>query len=231
LVFVSAANKLAVVDVQALPVRHFRSRRFWIVSTLVALGVAVVAVLIAGYAWLESYAPLEQGSSWGGVSGAEGVTVSPLGASGGVDVAFPRYRPQGRFHIRVSVANRGRLGVTVLGVAEASGEDFPFVPTKVQVSPLNDFGAHVRVLDGDHPVRIAPGEERTVTITYRIAAHCLGGQPRRYWTGPANGTSAVSDTVTMRIRYARWFERSQTVRMPLAVALVCARGVQPSPSR
>jgi hypothetical protein len=70
-----------------------------------------------------------------------------------------------------------------------------------------------------------------VTITYRIAARCLGGQPRRYWTEPANGTMAVSDTVTFRIRYARWFERSQTVRMPLAVALVCARGVQPAPGR
>jgi hypothetical protein len=70
-----------------------------------------------------------------------------------------------------------------------------------------------------------------VTITYRIAAHCLGGQPRRCWTEPGNSTSAVSDTVAIRIRYARWFERSQTLRLPLAVALVCARGVQPSPSR
>jgi hypothetical protein len=164
LAFVSVATKLAVVDAQALPPRRFRSRRFWIVSTLLTLGVAVVTVLLAGYVWLESYAPLERGSSWRSVSGAEGVTVLPLAASGGVTVAFPRYRQQGRFHIRVSVANRGRFGVTVLGLPKEPGEDFPFAPLKLHVSPLNDLGGtHVRPLDADHPVRIAPGEERTVT--------------------------------------------------------------------
>jgi hypothetical protein len=33
-------------------------------------------------------------------------------------------------------------------------------------------------------------------------------------------------TIAFRFRYARWFERSQTVRMLFAVALVCVRGIR-----
>lgn len=160
------------------------------------------------------------------------MTVEPLAASGGVPVVFPRYRPHGWLHVRMSIANTGRLDVTVLGVPKASADDFPIlVPTKVQVSPLNEFGTRLRQLDEEHPVRIGPGEERMVPISYRIAARCVGGQPRRFWTEPVPSAESGSGTIAFRFRYARWFERSQTVRMPFAVALVCVRGIQPLPSR
>jgi hypothetical protein len=58
----------------------------------------------------------------------------------------------------MSIANTGWLDVTALGAPKASADDFPiFVPTKVQVSPLNEFGARLRQLDEEHPVRIGPG--------------------------------------------------------------------------
>jgi hypothetical protein len=151
------------------------------------------------------------------------VTVERPAASGGVSVVFPRYRPHGRFHVRMSIANTGRLGVTVLGVPRSSLADSPFVPVKVGVSPLSEFGTHLRPLDVEHPVRIEPGEERALTITYRIAARCIGGQPRRFWA-ERSGVETVTQTIAFRFRYARWFERSQAVRMPLAIALVCRRG-------
>jgi hypothetical protein len=70
-----------------------------------------------------------------------------------------------------------------------------------------------------------------VTITSRIAARCVGGQPRRFWKEPVPTAESGSGTIAFRFRYARWFERCQTVRMPFAVAFVCARGIQPLPSR
>jgi hypothetical protein len=214
------------VEAQAVPLRRSRSRRFWMLWTLALCSAVFVAVVVAGLVWLTRFAPLEHGNAWGGLGPHEGVTVQPLSASGGVPVLFPRYRRNGIFHIRTTIANPGRLAVTVLGVPRPGPGDFAiFVPAKVQVSPLNDYGFHLRLLDARHPVRIAPGEERMLTITYRLVGHCVGGQPRRYWTESGGSLSASTDRIPVRFRYARWWVRTQQVQLPFVIELACSRGV------
>jgi hypothetical protein len=227
LAFLCAPTKLGAVDAQVLSARGIRWRRVAIVSALAAF-IAVVALAIATFAWLRSYAPLEQGSTFGGLSKAEGKTVDPLDASGRVPVLFPRYRRGRTFHVVVALANRGRLGVTVLGLPKRSSEPAVLVPAKVRVGALNGGTVGFRPLDSHHPVRIEPGQEREVAITYRIAGTCIGGQPKRYWSGRAAGVGSITDVVSFRIRYARWFERSQTMQLPFAIDLVCVRGLVPA---
>jgi len=80
-----------------------------------------------------------------------------------------------------------------------------------------------------HRVRIAPREQGAVTLTYRINSRCIGGQPRNYRRARA-GAAVLDNHVSLRIGYARFFERSQSLELPFALALVCSKGIS-APSR
>ena len=216
------------MDAPALPRHQIFSWR----ALLLALGVLLVlgAVSFGGgtAVWLRSYAPLEQGSTWGALwarGHSEGVVVDPLAASGGVPVVFPRYRPGRTFHVTVTLANRGRLAVTVLGLPKAwRTRPGVFVPTGMEIAPPRDYGFHWKPLDPAHPVRINPGEERAARITYRFGSHCVGGQPKHYWN--EHGVAAASDNhVGVRIRYAHIYDHTQTFEMPFVLELVCSKGM------
>ena len=212
--------------VPALPRRHF-SRRAVLVAAAAVAGVVVLGAAGAGLVWLKTYTPLENGDAYGGLFRAdhrEGVTVEPVVGSEGIPVFFPRYRPHGLFHVMVTLWNRGRFVVTVLGLA-GQGTVSTFRPVAAQASPPNDYGGHLRPLDSEHPLRLAPGDERAVTLTYRIMSRCIGGQPAHYWRAPGTSTGGRL-APAFRIRYARYFERTQSVETPFAVVLACARGVK-----
>jgi hypothetical protein len=210
----------------ALPRRRFFSRRALLFAAAAVAAAVVVGAAGAGLVWLKTYAPLENGSSFGGLSQGrqqEGVRIEPAAGSEGIPVFFPRYRPHGLFHVMVTLRNRGRFVVTVLGLAGQANAP-PFRVLAAEASPPNDYGGHLRPLDGEHPLRLAPGDERAVTLTYRIMSRCIGGQPAHYWRAPGT-TSGGRLAPEFRIKYARYFERTQSLETPFAVALACARGV------
>jgi hypothetical protein len=138
-------------------------------------------------------------------------------------VFFPRYRTHGLFHVMVTLRNRGHFVVTVLGLAGPAPVS-TFRPVAAEASPPNDYGGHLRPLDGKHPLRLAPGDEQAVTLTYRIMSRCIGGQPAHYWR-PTGTTTGGRLEPAFRIRYARYFERTQSLETPFVVVLACARGV------
>jgi hypothetical protein len=213
------------MEAQALPQpRPFAWRRWLIVLALVVVSVGIAAA-IAGYVWLRGYEPLRPGSSYGaGVH--QGVMVSAPDGSGGVDVFFPKYRPHATFHVQTSIANRGRFTVTVLGLGTPGVEVGTFRAVRAQVSPSNAVGLDRSPLDRAHPLQLKPGTERSVTLTYRLTARCIGGQPAGYWKTPTNGPSLSGfRSAWFRIRYAKVFEKTQLVQLPFAITLVCRNGV------
>jgi hypothetical protein len=207
--------------------RPFAWRRRLLVLALV-LGVAVTGATSAGYVWLQGYEPLGTGSSYGaGVH--QGVMVPAPFGSDGVDVFFPKYRPHATFHVETSIANRGRFPVTVLGLGDPGTEVNTFRAVRAQVSPANAVGLDLSPLDSAHPLQLQPGSERSVTITYRLASKCIGGQPPGYWKTSTSGTAAEGFRATwFRIRYAKVFEKTQQVALPFAITLVCRNGLAPA---
>jgi hypothetical protein len=213
------------MEAQALPQpRPFAWRRWLLVLALV-VGVAVAAAGIAGYVWLRGYAPLATGSYYG-PGAAQGVMVSAADGSDGVDVFFLKYRPHVSFQLMASVANHGRIPVTLVGLGSSGLGPVPFQPIRVEVSPPNQYGSGLSPLDRAHPMQLKPGEERAVAVTYRLASRCVGGQPAGYWK-PGTAGTAVSGfrSAWFRIRYARVFEKTQRLTFPFAVTLMCRNGV------
>lgn len=213
------------MEAQALPQpRPFAWRRRLLVLALVG-GVGVAAAAIAGYVWLRGYEPLGTGSFYGPVA-ARGVMVRAPDGSDGVDVFFLEYRPHATFKLAASVANHGRFPVTLVGLGSPAPGATPFRPIRAQVSPPNQYGVDLSALDRAHPVRLKPGAERTVVVTYRLESRCVGGQPAGYWK-PGVAGAAVSGfrSAWLRIRYARVFEKTQLFTFPFAVTLKCRDGV------
>jgi hypothetical protein len=210
---------------QALPQpRPFAWRRSLLVLALV-LGLAAIGAAIAGYVWLRGYEPLGSGSFYGLVA-AQGVMVRAAQGSDGADVFFLRYRPNATFQLAASVANHGRIPVTIVGLGSSGLAPGTFQPVRAEVSPPNQYGTNLSPLDRTHPVRLKPGEERAVAVTYRLASRCIGGQPAGYWKQGVGG-AAVSGfrSAWFRIRYAWVFEKTQQYTFPFAVTLVCRNGV------
>jgi hypothetical protein len=93
-------------------------------------------------------------------------------------------------------------------------------------------GAYIGPVNAEHPLRLQPGEQRVVDVTYRLGLRCVGGQPKGYWRQPpphaAYGGVATGNRIGIRIKYARVFERTQQVALPFATELVCRRGTIPT---
>jgi hypothetical protein len=199
--------------------------RRWLLVLALVVGVAVAAAAIVGYVWLRGYESLGTGSFYG-PGAAQGVMVRAADGSDGVDVLFLKYRPHASFQMMASVANHGRLPVTLVGLGSSGLGPGTFQPVRAQVSPPNQYGTNLSPLDRAHPVRLQPGAERTVAVTYRLASRCIGGQPAGYWKQTVGG-AAMSGfrSAWLRIRYARVFEKTQRFTFPFAVTLMCRNGV------
>jgi len=164
---------------------------------LVALLLVLVALLVSGYAWAESYQPLTAGDY--GLFPDRAVS----GPAGETAVTFRDGAP---FRFGFSVRNDGSFAVRVVGVPHATVAD-PFVTRTFVSGPLE----RARDIPGPttpfRPFDLKPGEERML-ILRGVFAHC------RNWGGT---TTATYDSLPVRFQFL-W--RTETVSVPLPDQLV-----------
>jgi len=192
-----------------------------LLSAAALVAVALIAGALAGFVWLRGYEPLDRGNTAGSNPG-DGVMVQPPVGSGGTGVFFPRYRENGSFRVQAGVRNHGRFTVSVIGVPRPDPED-PLSLVAAEVSPPTRPSYHGSPIDANHPIRLRPGDQRDITFVYRFNGRCIGGQPPRYWANPT-ATYLSSRTAPLRIKYARWFDKTQNFTLPFAITLVCKSG-------
>jgi hypothetical protein len=120
----------------------------------VALVVSALAALVAlaalgVFLWLRTYAPLTamRPATPGASLAAD---VEPTFGSGGKTVFVPAYRQSRTFDTTVTIRNRGRFSITLLGVEDGSG-------------PLSPSG-----IAGPADVRLSPHDSGLVTIRWRL---------------------------------------------------------------
>jgi hypothetical protein len=224
--FVGSLNTLTGVEVETLRQRRSLPWRHVLLVFAALIAVALVASVVSGFFWLRGYQTLRQESTQGSNPG-DGVMVEPPIGSGGTDVFFPRYRENGTFRVEAGVANHGRFTVTIFGLPEPDREELnsfqPFRLVAAEVSPPKRPSYYGSPIDASHPIRLRPGEYRDIVFVYRFTSRCVGGQPPRYWTLPSPLASYISGsrTVPLRVKYARWFEKTQNISLPFAITLGC----------
>lgn len=157
--------------------------------------------------------------------------VEPVTGSGGVEVFFPRYRKHGTFRLLTSIVNHGRFTVTMLGLPKiAYDESYALQFASIEATSSRDPKYHGLPVDADHPIRLRPGHEQYVVVVYRWLWQCKGGQPPHFWSTSASSTTASGyRALPVRIRYARFFKKTQTLQLPFAITLAC-RGALGSPA-
>ena len=217
------------MEAHALPRRRSLPRRRVLISAAALIAVALIAGVLAVFLWLRGYQTLRQQNGYGSNPG-DGVMVrSPFG-SGGTEVFFPRYRENGTFRLSALIYNPGRFTVTILGLANPDPDELnsfqPFRLVAAEVPQPTRPSYHGSPLDAGHPIRVRPGDEPNVILVYKFTSRCNGGQPPRYWTesGPWTAVSA-NPPVRLRVKYARWFEKTQNVTLPFAITLVCRTSI------
>jgi hypothetical protein len=197
------------------------------VAALVGLG--AIGTVVGFYVWLSGYQPLGVAGSYIVAAGPGHMVDPPLG-SDGTEVFFPRYRRRGSFQASTTLANHAPFAITVVGLGADPDPD-PFRAVRLDVA-RRDYDTRDAVpVDSRHPLRLAPGQDRTLTLTYRIVSRCLGGQPAGYWKSDARGASDSGfRSAWFRIRYEHLFEKTQRVELPFAITLVCRNGVTAPPA-
>lgn len=219
------------MEAQALGQGRLFSWRRLVVGAAVVLGLGLIGTAIGGFVWLHGYAPLAGQRSAFGFTRPDGVMVEPVTGSEGVEVFFPRYRKHGTFRLLTSIVNHGRFTVTMLGVPKiAYDESYALRFAGIEATSSRDPKFHGLPVDADHPIRLRPGHEQYVVVVYRWLWQCEGGQPPHFWSTSAPSTYASGyRALPVRIRYARFFEKTQTLQLPFAITLVC-RGTLGSPA-
>src|SRR3954470_23451907 len=81
------------------------------------VGLAALGTLLGVYVWLGQYSPLGEGN-FSAALPRDGHLVEPVPGSGGIEVFYIRERRSGIYHVKVSLLNKGRFGVDVLGPAK-----------------------------------------------------------------------------------------------------------------
>ncbi len=172
-----------------------RARRPW---NLVLVGVLIVlvALLVSGYAWADSYQPLTAGSY--GLFPAGSVT----GRNGETSITFRAGAP---FALGFSVRNQGGFTVRVVGVPLVGATPFS---TRLLVSkPLE----HPRAVPGPtapfRPFDLGPGEERMLILRGWFAS-CF-----------TTGAGTVAEFTDLPVRF-QFLWRAQTISVPLSSPLV-----------
>jgi hypothetical protein len=203
-----------------------RWRRLAVVAAI-ALLLALPASAIASYAWLDHYRPLSyDGGGWA-ASGTQlkgiAATVEPAAGSGGKTVYFPRFRRGRDFFVGITIWDRGRLDVTLLGV-----DDSMVVPGWIGMYPRD--------------LRVAPPSRHRVTSSLQetkpsnrivIRAH----DQRFVWIGfrmkscPGTQFQQSFDRAPVHFRYfGGHFTHTQVVVLPFAVTMLCNIPFPPSNS-
>lgn len=187
---------------------------------LAALVVVAIVAVAAVVLWLRTYAPLDTvGGSFAPGPGV-GAVIEPAVGSGGKTVFFPAYRSGKPFVASFTLHNSGHFTVTVEGLATAAPESPPWVGPQSLLTTdsvsTNAPVAHTRLF---RPLSLSPGDTAVLVVRFQLTC------PNRQGRVP----SVFADSVRLRYRYLRWFERTQTVTLPFAVTLRCVGGPLATP--
>lgn len=181
-------------------------------------GAATVAVAVctaAAFLWLRTYAPLDTDAGVFAPGPGVGAVIQPAVGSGGRRVFFPAYRRGRPFLASFTLQNHGRFGVEILGVDPLAADPPPSVDaTGLLATDSVSSDAPVGHTHPFRPFALATGDTAVLVASFRLAC------PRTDGRVP----SVFADTVRLRYRYLRWFERTQTVALPFAVTLRCVGG-------
>jgi hypothetical protein len=202
--------------------RGFRPAHVLKIAGLVVAAFVVVAAAGAAalFLWLRTYTPLDASPVDYVPGPGVGAAIEPAVGSGGKEVFFPSYRGGKPFDAAFTLHNSGHFTVTVLGLVAARAGSPPWIgPVKVLGTSSVSAGADVGRTHPFQPLQLGPGDTGAVVIRFRPA--CLPNATR--------AAPVYSDRVTLRYRYLRIFERTQTVVLPFAVTLRCVNNPVANP--
>jgi len=187
---------------------------------LAALVVVAAAAVLAVVLWLRSYAPLEAAAAAAEPGPGVGAVIQPAVGSGGKEVFFPAYRRGKSFVASFTLSNGGHFAVTVEGLVPARPEPPPWIgPVELLTTESVSAGAPVASTHPFQPFELAAGD--SAVLVARFQPLCPSGHARV----PA----VFADSLRLRYRYARWFQRTETVSLPFAVTLRCVGGPLANP--
>jgi hypothetical protein len=193
-----------------------RPRARWFV--LAGLVVVVLAIAVVAAVWLRTYSPLalHGGATSGGNMG--NLPISWVRPGLAEDVLYVSMNEPGWTEFGFDVTNDGRVPVTVEGLATDS---MPMTLAGLGAASERNAqgGAPYPDIVPFKDVEIAPGDKRYLSFRVQIDKPCSGNF--------APGSMMAFETVDLRYRYLRVFERDVTVDMPFTVGLVC--GELPKP--
>ena len=126
-----------------------------VVSAVAVVAAIVVVVLLL---WLRTYDPLAAGYPVTPGPGL-GASIEPALGSGGKPVFVPAYRRGRSFEVTLTLANRGRFAVTLLGLGRDAGG--PVAPETVTKN-----------------LRLEPKQTSLVTVTWKLT--CPRGVQEAY---------------------------------------------------
>ncbi len=201
---------------------RFRAARVLKLAGIFAAALAVVlaAAAAAVVLWLRTYAPL--GANGGEVAPGPGVgaVIQPAVGSGGKEVFFPAYRRGRSFVASFTLSNTGHFAVTVEGIVPETPGTPPWIgAVQLLTTASVSSGAPVAHTRAFAPLSLAAGDSAVVVARFRPL--CPAGNRRV--------PSVYADSLQLRYRYARWFERTETVSLPFAVTLRCVGGPLATP--
>lgn len=195
--------------------------RLALTAAALLVGAASAAAVVA----LRAYEPLAPGST--GQPQLRGLAslVDPATGSGGKPVLFPELRAGRTYYVGFTLANRGRLDVTVEGLPTVDSSLIMLLrPVDLRTAPATASGSAYALVPLGRSVplerlRVPSGEERSLWVGFRLDA-C---EPNF-----VEGSSMSTDVVRLRYRYLGVFHRTADVEMPYAVTAQCGGELPPA---
>lgn len=198
------------------PARILKLAGVFVVALVVVAAAAAASVVL----WLRTYAPLTADTGSVAPGPGVGAVVQPAVGSGGKEVFFPAYSKGKSFVASFTLRNAGHFGVTVEGIVPAPAGTPPWVgPVELLTTESVSSGAPVAHTRPFTTLGLAAGDSAVLVARFELL--CPAGHRRL--------PSVYADSLTLRYRYARWFERTETVSLPFAVTLRCVGGPLATP--
>ena len=133
---------------------------------------------------------------------------------------FNAYRHGAPFLASFTLHNSGHFGVTVEGLEVPAPGIPPWVgPEALLTTSSVSQTAPVGHTAPFQSLSLSPGDTAVVVVRFKLVCPRGGGRV----------ASVYADSVKLRYRYLRWFDRTQTVRLPFAVTLRCIGGPSATP--
>ena len=179
-----------------------------LVLVAAALALAALVVAAAGVVWLRTYAPMRMaGTSGPGPGSLDLMVVRDSEEFAGRTAYVVSGATAGRFGIVFDVTNTGRLPVVIEGLG-GDGEADSLLPA-LKLRRAERGGG--RFYDF-YPEKLGSGESTFLGLEVIAMRPCEKYVP---------GSSIGWDSVTLRYSYARFFEREETIELPVAMSLEC----------